>query len=396
MKCLVCSNSISPFIDFGKQPIANGFLSPNQFKDEYFFDMKIAFCTKCFMVQLTEQPDRSKMFHNNYAFYSSTSRYMVNHFEQFANDVIEKYRLTRDSYVIEIGSNDGIMLKHFANKSIGHLGVEPSANVAEVAENQGINIVIGFFDENLKIYRKADVILAANVMAHISNINSVIREIKNLLKLNGILIFEDPYLGDILSKISYDQIYDEHAFFFSLTSISELFNQHGMEVVDVQPQEVHGGSMRYTVANKGHHAISASVDRLLEKEQWLGLSMTHPYKSFKESVEESAKNLKDILISIKSKGENIVGYAATAKSATITNYCGIGPDLIDYICDTTPIKQGKFSPGAHIPVKPYQEFLNNPPTHALLFAWNHAEEIMEKEKNYKGKWIMYVPEIKIL
>src|SRR3990167_1213878 len=177
MKCLVCSNSISPFIDFGKQPIANGFLSPNQFKDEYFFDMKIAFCTKCFMVQLTEQPDRSKMFHNNYAFYSSTSRYMVNHFEQFANDVIEKYRLTRDSYVIEIGSNDGIMLKHFANKSIGHLGVEPSANVAEVAENQGINIVIGFFDENLKIYRKADVILAANVMAHISNINSVIREI---------------------------------------------------------------------------------------------------------------------------------------------------------------------------------------------------------------------------
>src|SRR3990167_3238684 len=177
MKCMICSNPISPFIDFGKQPIANGFLHESEFKDEYFFDMKVAFCTKCFMVQLTDQPDRSQMFHENYAFYSSSSKHMANHFEKFANDVIDRYQ---PKFVVEIGSNNGI------------------------------NTISAFFDGNIQNTRKVDVILSANVMAHIPDLHSVLRGVKNLLKYDGVLIFEDPYLGDILDKTSYDQIYNFH------------------------------------------------------------------------------------------------------------------------------------------------------------------------------------------
>ena len=394
-ECLICNNPIEPFIDFGKQPIANGFLTPEQFKDEYFFDMKVAFCPNCYMVQLTEQPDRNKMFHKNYAFYSSTSSHMAKHFEKFAKDVTEKYK---PEFVVEIGSNDGIMLRHF---TCSRLGIEPSSNVAQVARDNGIQTVSRFFDEKLAQHivdtnGQADVILAANVLAHISDIHSVIRGVKNLLKPEGVFIFEDPYLGDILSKTSYDQIYDEHAFYFSLGSLTWLFEQHGMTIIDVSPQDVHGGSMRYTVANTGIYQVQDSVHELVEKECEARLYSKETYEQFRFNVEQSRLDLLDALNILKRQGCQVVGYAATAKSATVLNYCGIGSDLIEYICDTTPIKHGKFSPGAHIRVKPYQEFLDNPPDYALLFAWNHTREIMDKEKDYKGKWIVYVPKVRIL
>ena len=396
-ECLICKSPISPFIDFGKQPIANGFVSQKN-THQYFFDMKVAFCPNCCMVQLVEQPDRERMFHENYAFYSSTSKHMATHFERFANDVIEKYK---PEFVVEIGSNDGIMLKHFAKKGIKHLGIEPSSNVANVAIENAVDTISCFFDEQVALDveeddGKADVILSANVMAHIPDLHSVIKGFKTLLKPDGVLIFEDPYLGDILEKTSYDQIYDEHAFYFSLGSLTWLFEQHGMTIIDVSPQDVHGGSMRYTVANTGIYHVQNSVYDLVEKECQSGLYSQDTYETFKKNVELSRSRLLETLIQIKLEGGSIVGYAATAKSATVTNFCGIGPDIIDYICDTTPIKQGKLSPGAHIPVRPHQDFLDNPPTHALLFAWNHTKEIMEKETGFNGKWIVYVPEVKIL
>lgn len=396
--CLICSHNIEPFISFGPQPIANGFLLPDQFKNEYFFQMDVAFCPKCTMVQLMDQPDREKMFHSNYAFYSSTSSHMAKHFEKFANEVMMKYQ---PSFVVEIGSNDGIMLKHFANKGIKHLGIEPSANVADESRLHGVNVVSRFFDESLAEdivgeYGQADCILSANVMAHIPDLHSVFAGIKKLLKPGGVLIFEDPYMGDILEKTSYDQIYDEHAFFFSLNSIEYLAKQHGMETIDAYPQETHGGSMRYTVANRGTHLKNDRVRAWMEKEEYMDMDKPATYEKFRQNVEKSRENLLQVLTEIKRNGGNIVGYAATAKSATITNYCEIGPDLIDFICDTTPIKQGKFSPGMHIPVKSYAEFTGKHPSHSLLFAWNHTKEIMEKETGFKGKWIVYVPEVKVL
>jgi methylation protein EvaC len=236
-------------------------------------------------------------------------------------------------------------------------------------------------------------------MCHIPNLHSVIAGIKILLKPNGILIFEDPYLGDIVEKTSYDQFYDEHVFYFSVKSISHLVEYHGLEVTDVIPQCVHGGSMRYVVAHKGTRSVSAAVTRLREKEEALGLHRPEIYHRLRHNIEQSRDDLMRLLNDLKQKNQRVVGYGATSKSTTVTNYCGITEDLVEFISDTTPIKQEKFSPGAHIPVRPYEEFVNNYPDCALLFAWNHADEIMAKEQNFRsagGKWLVYVPKVEVL
>jgi methylation protein EvaC len=244
-----------------------------------------------------------------------------------------------------------------------------------------------------------DVFLGANVMCHIPNLSSVFAGIKILLKQSGTLIFEDPYLGDIVEKTSFDQIYDEHVFYFSLKSISHLAGQHGLEVVDVIPQSVHGGSMRYLVAHKGACPADPGVERLRQKEEFLGLHRRETYDRLRCNIERSRDDLIELLEDLKQQDKRVVGYGATSKSTTVTNYCGITPDLVEFISDTTPIKHGKFSPGAHIPVRPYEEFVDNYPDYALLFAWNPAAEIMAKEQKFRragGQWLVYVPRVEVL
>lgn len=403
-KCLISGAEVEEFISFGKMAIANGFLSAEQIPNEHFFELKVGFCSESKMVQLTELVDEKLMFHENYAFFSSTSTRMATHFKQFADFVKAKYLSSQDPFVVEIGSNDGIMLQHFANSGIRHLGIEPSANVAEVAKNKGINTISKFFDEKvaqeiISEYGHADAFMAANVMCHIPYMNSVFAGIKLLLKPKGVLTFEDPYLGDIIQKTSYDQIYDEHAFYFSVQSISYLVAKHGLEIIDVQPQHTHGGSMRYIISHIGSHPISPAVELQRKKEIEIGLDKIETYHQFKRNVEKSRENLMSLLRDLKKQGKKVVGYGATSKSTTVTCYCGITPDLVEFITDTTPIKQNKLSPGAHIPVKNYQAFLEAKPSHALLFAWNHGEEIMAKEKDFTdrgGKFIVYVPEVKVV
>jgi len=401
--CLVCGAAIEPFMSFGKMPIANGFLTPDQFAQEYFFELKVGFCAQCTMVQLTEQVDRERMFHDEYAFFSSTSMRMADHFKEFAQVVMSKYLHEPDPFVVEIGSNDGIMLQNFAAAGVRHLGIEPSANVAEVARAKGINTVCKFFDETVAReivaeHGQADAFLGANVMCHLPYLHSVAAGIKILLKPAGVLVFEDPYLGDIVEKTSYDQIYDEHASYFSVTSLGNLFAQHDLEVIDAIPQDVHGGSMRYVIAHKGAHQAASAVAGQQAKEQILGLHLPETYESLRRNIEASRDQLMTVLNDLRRQGARVVGYGATSKSTTVTNYCGITPDLVEFISDTTPIKQGKFSPGVHIPVRPYQDFVANYPPYALLFAWNHAGEIMEKEQNFKragGQWINYVPRVNV-
>ena len=403
-KCLICQTSIQPFISFGRMPIANGFLRPEEFATEYLFDLQVAFCGHCGMVQLLEQPAREQMFNEHYAFYSGTSEGMKIHFKAFADHVMRDYLKTADPFVVEIGSNDGIMLQNFSEKKIRHLGIEPSANVANVAKQKGVHTVCDFFDEALahRIVREhgqADAFIGANVMCHIPYLHSVIEGIKILLKPEGIVMFEDPYLGDVIEKTSYDQIYDEHVFLFSVTSISYLFEQHGMEVIDVVPQETHGGSMRYIIARRGARPVSPQVSACLKKEEELGLGRPAVYERFRTNCEASRDALMTLLKDIRNGGKRIVGYAATSKSTTIINYCGIGTDLIEFISDTTPVKQGRYSPGAHIPVRPYEEFMVRYPEYALLFAYNHAREIMAKEQKFiasGGRWIVYVPKVEVL
>ena len=403
-ECLICRSPIDPFLSFGRMPIANGFLSSTEFGNEYFFELNVGFCSHCLMVQLTELVDREKMFHDHYAFFSSTSVRMARHFEQFAVTVRRQHLPSTDPFVVEIGSNDGIMLRHFCAAGIRHLGVEPCANVAQAAKDRGVRTISRFFDEKLAAEIReengpADAILGANVMCHIANLHSVMEGVKRLLKPSGVLLVEDPYLGDIVQQTAYDQIYDEHAFYFSLGSITRLVEQHGLEVVEAQAQPVHGGSMRYVIAPKAARRVSSSVTTQCAVEKALELQKLETYAQFRRRVERSRDELMKLLCHEKKRGKRVVGYAATSKSTTVINYCGITHELLEFISDTTPAKQGKFSPGAHIPVCPHEKFKQRYPDYALLFGWNHAEEIMAKEQAFRasgGKWIVYVPQVRVL
>lgn len=405
MNCRSCANVIDKIHSFGGMPIANGFLHESDFSKEYFFELAVAFCSFCKVLQLTEQPTPKMMFHENYAFFSSTSKKMAEHFEKMVSNYMDNFLPNKsDAFVVELGSNDGIMLRHFAKAGIKHLGIEPSSNVAEVARQNGVNTISEFFCGEIansveKEYGKADIICASNVMCHIPDLDSVGRGVSVLLKEKGIFVFEDPYLGDVIQKTSYDQIYDEHVYIFSVQAVSNIFASHGLEVFHIEPQKTHGGSMRYYLCRKGVHAIRDSVRAQLKQEELLGLDKIETYERFANNCEKSKNELVTLLNRLKIDGKRVVGYAATSKSTTVLNYCGIGSDLIEYICDTTPIKQGKFSPGMHIPIKSYEDFKNDKPDYAVLFAWNHAQEIFAKEKNFiaqGGKWIIFVPEVKIL
>jgi len=365
--------------------------------------MKVGFCENCNMVQLVEQPDREQMFHENYAFFSSTSSYMQEHFKNLAQSVIELQSLDKNSFVLEIGSNDGIMLKNFLSQKIPNLGIEPSKNVAQVAKDKGIEVITQFFDQHLanniiETHQKADVILSANVMCHIPYMHSIYEGVKALLKVDGVFIFEDPYLGEVIEKTSFDQIYDEHIFLFSALSIRHLANMHDLELINVEPQITHGGSMRYTLANKGVKTVSHNVINLIAKEKKMGLDSKDTYTSFPDSINKIKDDLITLLTKLKSEGKKVVAYGATSKSTTVTNYFGITPELVECIYDTTPIKQNKLSPGAHLPVLPYEQFQESNADYVLLFAWNHATEIMKKESEYMSHdrhWITYIPQVKV-
>ena len=403
-KCLICKSDYQPFVDFGQMPIANAFATKEELHNEYTFPMKVGFCQNCYMVQLVEQPDREKMFHENYAFFSSTSNYMKSHFSEFADKVSTLQNLNSNSFIVEVGCNDGIMLQNFIKKNVPCLGVEPSKNVANVARDKGIEVVTEFFDKTLaenivRTHKKADAILSANVMCHIPYMHSIYEGIKALLKDDGVFIFEDPYLGEIIEKTSFDQIYDEHVFLFSALSVSHLANMHNLELINVEYQITHGGSMRYTIAHKGAKEVSDNVSFLIRREKELGLDTPEAYSNFSKNLNKIKLDLITLLSKLKSEGKKVVAYGATSKSTTVTNYFGITADLVQCIYDTTPIKQNKYSPGMHIPVLPYEEFHQSNPDYVLLFAWNHAVEIMRKEKEYmsNGKnWITYIPSVEII
>lgn len=405
MNCRACQHSTEEIIDFGSMPIANAFLSSINENQEYFFNLKGVFCPSCKCFQLADQPQPDLMFHDQYAFFSGTSKSMAKHFETMADNFISKYLPDpKSSFVVELGSNDGIMLQHFVKAGIPHLGIEPSENVVDVSREKGVNAICKFFSKEtaekiLQEYGPADIISAANVMCHIPDIHSVGSGIDVLLKDEGILVFEDPYMGDVIEKTSYDQIYDEHVYLFSVQSVSNIFSPHGLEVFLVEPQETHGGSMRYYLSRKGRRPIHESVLRQLEIEEKLGLDKLDTYQDFAQNCEKNKRELAALLTKLKLEGKKVVGYAATSKSTTVLNCCKIGSDLIECIYDTTPMKQGKYSPGMHIPIRSYEHFKADKPDYAILFAWNHAKEIFEKEKEFLewgGKWIVFVPSVQLL
>ncbi len=403
--CRICNKDAEVVVSFGRMPIANNFLKEADFTKEYFFDLAASFCVDCKAFQLVEHPAPEQMFHEEYAFFSGLSKKMSEHFKLMAENYLKDFMSGKeDPFIVELGSNDGIMLEHFSQKGIRHLGIEPSLNVALAARKKGVETLVEFFDEKialdvLKTYGQADVICAANVMNHIPDLAAVARGAKALLKQNGVLVFEDPYAGDVIQKVSYDQFYDEHIYMFSVESVQRIFEPHGFQVFRVEPQETHGGSMRYYLCFEGVRSVELSVTNQLKKEHVLGLNCLETYYAFGKACQKKRDELYALLEQLKKEGKRVVGYAATAKSTTILNYCGIGSELIEYIGDTTPLKQGKFSPGMHIPIKSYEWLRDDHCDYRVLFAWNHAQEIFEKEQEFVkkgGKWITFSPQVEIL
>jgi methylation protein EvaC len=397
MKCKVTNNKIEPFMSFGKMPIANGFIEKKDFKNEFFYNMEVGFSEELSLLQLNDHPEPKSMFNEKYPFFTSSSNYMKIHFKKYAEWISQKY-LKSNSNLIEIGSNDGTFLKNFKDKNINAIGFEPSKNVADKAILDGVKTYNNFFNlKNIQLikenYNKIDVICASNVICHIPDLNDLISSLDKLLSKNGVFIFEEPYMGSMFKKTSYDQIYDEHIYMFSLSSVKKIFKLFNFELVDVVPQETHGGSMRYIIARAKNTEISNRVKIGLENEIKNNYDNIKSCLEFKKNCEVSKEKINTLINKYKNEGKSICGYAATSKSTTILNYCGINQNSIDFICDTTPEKIGKYSPGTHIPIVPMSHFYNNLTDIVYLFAWNHKDEIFEKEKNkIKNdiKWISHV------
>lgn len=402
LKCKICSSKTESIINFGSMPIANGFVDKIS-QDKYRFNLGVAFCPNCYMVQLMETVEPQKMFNKNYHFLSSTSNAMAKHFQEVAQEIIEAISRKKDKFVVEIGSNDGIMLKHIVAKKIKHLGVEPSENVANMSKKYGVNAVTEFFNQDtalkmVKKYGNADVIFGANVICHIENINSVFEGVSILLKENGVFFFEEPYIYDIVRKFSFDQIYDEHIYFYSGLSVGELAKRNGLQLVDMKHQNVHGGSMRYYIKKGKENRISKRMNNYILKEKAINLHKIRGYIKFSDNVNKVCRDLKILLLKIKKEGNTIFAYGATSKSTTLLNYAGIGHEIINCIYDTTPTKINKYTPGTHIPVKSYNLFKKEKSKYALLLAWNHRKEILLKEKEYikkGGKFITFFPKVRV-
>ncbi len=383
-------------MSFGKMPIANNFLHENDFSEEFFYEMKVGFNEEYSLFKLLEHPEPKQMFNSKYPFLTSSSNLMIQHFNNFYKFIKENYLQSTNEKIIEIGCNDGTMLNFFENKK-ACIGFEPSTNVAKIAEKKDLKIIPNFFSsyypEAKKFLNDTKIIYAANVICHIPDLNNLIDSIDKFLNKKGLFIFEEPYLGSMIYKNSYDQIYDEHVYIFSVSAIKKIFKQYEFDLIEVVPQTTHGGSMRYIIARKGEYEITKSVEFYENKEKQNNIDNFDGMLNFKRECNLSKDKIVNQLQTFKKNGKTISGYAATSKSTTILNYCKIGTDLINCIYDTTPDKIGKFSPGMHIPIRDYKEFNNEYPDIVYLFAWNHKEEIFNKEKNFiknGGEWFSHV------
>lgn len=398
MKCKVSNIKIKPFMSFGKMPMANGFLKKKNFKKEFFYELEVGFCPKNFLFQINDHPKSPKIFNNEYPFFTGKSDHMTKHFANFFNWLGRNDYLKKSSNCIEIGSNDGTFLHNFKKKNINATGFEPSKNVADFSKKKKLKVITKFFSykevSNIKnIKSKIDLICAANVICHVPDLNDLIKAIDYALTKDGTFVFEEPYLGSMFKKVSYDQIYDAHIFMFSAHSVRSIFKTHGFDLIDLVPQKTHGGSMRYVIARTGAKKIKSKVEKIIKDEKKQNLNKLKSCLEFKKKCLESKKKFKRKILEFKKRNLTLCGYAASAKSTTLLNYCKINSAHVDYIVDTTKEKIGKYSPGTHIPIVSSEYFRKNYPDILILFAWNHKVEIFEKEKFFSrqgGKWISHI------
>jgi 2-polyprenyl-3-methyl-5-hydroxy-6-metoxy-1,4-benzoquinol methylase len=403
LTCKICGKpAMTKFLSLGQMPIANAFLTREMLdRPEYKFELAVGFCENCKMSQLVNTVDKTKLFNENYAYFSSVSRTMEDHFKEFAKELTSRFLEGKRELVVEVGCNDGIMLKNFDKLRTRTLGIEPSANVAQAARDKGLDVWVEFFDEPtakkiIEKHGKAKVVYAANVICHIEALHEFVKGVKLLLDKKGVLVFEEPYILDIFEKNSYDQIYDEHVWYFSVSALKNFFGWYGLDIFDCGRQTTHGGSMRYYVCAKGDYEISPDVAVALDEEKLKGVLGIEAYKKFADNVKKSKAMLVELVKKVKGEKKRLTGYGASSKGTVVLNYCGLTKDDIEYISDTTPGKIGTFAPGTHIPIVSDEVFHRDPPEYSLLLVWNYAAEIAAKEKDSGVKFIVHIPFARVM
>ncbi|PZM85294.1 MAG: SAM-dependent methyltransferase [Candidatus Melainabacteria bacterium] len=408
VSCAFCSGkSMHLVMDFGEVALAGGFLKKADFASEPKFPLRLFFCEDCYAVQVVDVVDPALLF-QNYFYFSSAIRTLREHFVDYAMEACSRFLNPEDATVVEIGCNDGILLKPFADQNVKTLiGVDPASNVIDTIRDPRIHTINDFFGVRVaqqieKQYGKADLIVANNVYAHIPDINGVTQAVADLLKDDGVFIFEVHYLGKIIESLQYDMVYHEHLYYYSLISLQKHFERFGLRVFDVKPIPIHAGSMRYYVAKKdSNHAqkTSARVEMLAKEELSKGYDRKETYARFREQVAGRRDQLMKLLGDLKKKGRSIAGYGASGRANTIIQYSGITLDHIDYMIDDAPAKEGYYTPGSHFEIFSNRRLSEDRPDYLLIFAWGYFNEIAEKCQSYLvsgGRMITPLPEVKVV
>ena len=386
------------FLNLGKQPLANSFLQSIK-KNEFFYNLSVSFDTKNYLVSVTNPVNPKKQYTDQYAHRASESKTMREAFKKTAQKLKKKFS---PKLVMEIGSNDGVFIKNFSKRTV--IAVEPCKNLAALTKKH-FKTYSNFWNKSLakKIFnknKKADLIFSANTISHIPNIKETLEAVEYSLSNNGVLVIEDPSLQSVIKTNSYDQFYDEHVYVFSALSITEITKEYKLRLFDAEEVENHGGSIRYYICkNKSKYKITNRLKKIIAKEKKSGLNKFKTFSNFSKRVKKSKKDLNRLLNKLKKNNKKIISYGATYKSTTVFNYCNIGTKYFDYVTDTSLNKQGKFTPGKHIPIVSPEVGFNETVDYAFLGAWNFKKEIIKKEKNFiknGGKFITHVPFVKIL
>lgn len=407
MNCRFCNSKLRHiFADLGKTPLANSYLKANQINQiEAFYPLCTYVCSKCFLVQLDKFEEPKEIF-TDYAYFSSYSKTWLEHVEKFTRDVTQRFKIDSKQQIIEIASNDGYLLKNFKKYNIPILGIEPAKNIAKTAKKRKIPTVVKFFGEKTarelaKKKKKADLLIAFNVLPHVPNLSDFVKGLKILLKPKGVIVIQfSAYLMPLIKETEFDHIYHEHFSYFSIFTLKKIFSKYNLEIFDIEKQNIHGGSMRLYIKHKDNHEIDIEkrVMKEIQKEIEFGINNLSTYLEFNEKVNTIKTQIWKFFINARLQKKKIVAYGAAAKGNTILNFCGVGKEFIDYAVDANPYKQKLYLPGTQIPINSPKKIFQTKPDYVVILAWNFKEEIMKQMKlikKWKGKFVVLTPKVKI-